>query len=117
MDYTAGGSDEVDKPTSSGANAKDNKKIKKEIPKSELSSAVQDLIGLICDIKTMEESVIEMEYDTKKAPLGKITTDQIRAGYKALKKVSDCINNNKTSGQEITAACNDFYTRIPHEFG
>ena len=26
--------------------------------------------------------MIEMEYDTKKAPLGKITTDQIRAGYK-----------------------------------
>ena len=38
---------------------------------------VKDLIKLICDIKTMEQSVIEMEYDTKKAPLGKITTEQV----------------------------------------
>merc|ERR1719509_571147 len=65
----------------------------------------------------MEQSVIEMEYDTKKAPLGKITTDQIRAGYKALKKISTCIEGNKTSGKDIVEACNDFYTRIPHEFG
>ena len=25
----------------------------------------------------MEQSVVEMEYDTKKAPLGKITTEQV----------------------------------------
>jgi poly [ADP-ribose] polymerase len=44
---------------------------------SQLELAVQELISLICDIKTMEQSVVEMEYDTKKAPLGKITTEQV----------------------------------------
>jgi poly [ADP-ribose] polymerase len=42
-----------------------------------LEKAVQDLIALICDIRQMEQTVVEMEYDTKKAPLGKITTEQV----------------------------------------
>jgi len=91
----------------------------KEVEKveSKLPNSVQELIKLICDIKTMEEAVIEMKYDTKKAPLGKITVEQIKAGYSALKKISECVENGKTSGSEIVQACNDFYTRIPHEFG
>ncbi len=32
---------------------------------------MQDLINLISDIKSMEETVVEMKYDAKKAPLGK----------------------------------------------
>ena len=64
----------------------------------------------------MEEVVIEMEYDTKKAPLGKITVEQIRAGYQALKRISECVEQGETR-QELLQACNDFYTRIPHEFG
>ena len=50
----------------------------RELPVSSLETQVQDLIKLICDISTMEQSVVEMEYDTKKAPLGKITTEQVR---------------------------------------
>ncbi len=42
---------------------------------------------------------------------------KIKAGYEALKRISDCIDKGKKSGGEITQACNDFYTRIPHEFG
>ena len=30
----------------------------------------QALIQLICDVKAMEEAVVEMKYDAKKAPLG-----------------------------------------------
>jgi len=98
----------------------DFKPVKKESePASEstLPKAVQDLISLICNIQTMEQAVMEMEYDTKKAPLGKVTTEQISAGYQSLKNISDCINKGKISGPEIIEACNDFYTRIPHEFG
>ena len=96
--------------------------VKKEIkdePKvdSKLPANVQDLISLICNIKTMEEAVIEMQYDTKKAPLGKITVEQIKAGYSALKRISECVEAGKTTGNVILQACNDFYTRIPHEFG
>ena len=91
--------------------------VKEEAVESKLPANVQDLISLICNIKTMEEAVIEMKYDTKKAPLGKITVEQIKAGYVALKKISECVEEGKSSGRELLQACNDFYTRIPHEFG
>lgn len=33
----------------------------------------------------------EMKYDARRAPLGKLTPSQIKAGYAALKEVSDCV--------------------------
>ncbi|KAI8496848.1 Poly [ADP-ribose] polymerase 2 [Branchiostoma belcheri] len=89
------------------------KKIKLE---SKLDKRVQSLIELICNIQTMEDAVKEMKYDTKKAPLGKLTKQQIKLGYKALKQIESCLNG-KTAGSKLLQACNDFYTRIPHDFG
>lgn len=43
-------------------------------PKSQLDLRVQELLKLICDVQTMEEMMIEMKYDTKRAPLGKTRT-------------------------------------------
>ncbi|XP_052476232.1 poly [ADP-ribose] polymerase 2 isoform X2 [Carassius gibelio] len=82
----------------------------------QLNSKVQSLLELICDLKAMEECVLEMKFDTKKAPLGKLTTDQIRAGYASLKKIEECLKK-KNSNKELLDACNQFYTRIPHDFG
>lgn len=64
----------------------------------------------------MEECVLEMKFDTRKAPLGKLTTEQIRAGYAALKKIEECLKK-KGSNRDLLDACNQFYTRIPHDFG
>ncbi|CAN9503018.1 unnamed protein product [Ophioblennius macclurei] len=83
---------------------------------SKLDVKVQMLLELICNIKTMEECVLEMKFDVKKAPLGKLTTEQIRAGYQALKNIEDCLKN-KGNSQLLLEACNQFYTRIPHDFG
>ncbi len=41
-----------------------------EIKPCQLNSKVQSLLELICDIKAMEECVLEMKFDIKKAPLG-----------------------------------------------
>ncbi|XP_041376216.1 poly [ADP-ribose] polymerase 2-like [Gigantopelta aegis] len=112
MDYSSGNQeeDEVD------ASLKKESSINGSLPDSKLDKRLQDLINLICDVKSMEEAVTEMKYDAKKAPLGKLTTNQIKAGYSALKKIEQCVNN-KDFGQHLTQACNEFYTRIPHEFG
>uniref|UniRef100_A0A3Q3B584 Poly [ADP-ribose] polymerase n=1 Tax=Kryptolebias marmoratus TaxID=37003 RepID=A0A3Q3B584_KRYMA len=83
---------------------------------SKLDAKVQSLLELICDLKAMEECVLEMKFDTKKAPLGKLTSEQIRAGYVALKKIEDCLKK-KGGNRELLEACNQFYTRIPHDFG
>ena len=48
---------------------------------------------------------------------GKITSEQLKAGYESLKEISEQIKAGKTSGPTLLQACNDFYTRIPHEFG
>ncbi|XP_067109063.1 poly [ADP-ribose] polymerase 2 [Osmerus mordax] len=83
---------------------------------SQLDVKIQSLLELICDIKAMEECVLEMKFDTRKAPLGKLTVEQIRAGYAALKKIEECVKR-KGSSRELLEACNQFYTRIPHDFG
>uniref|UniRef100_A0A671LED4 Poly [ADP-ribose] polymerase n=1 Tax=Sinocyclocheilus anshuiensis TaxID=1608454 RepID=A0A671LED4_9TELE len=87
-----------------------------EIKPCQLNSKVQSLLELICDLKAMEECVLEMKFDTKKAPLGKLTTEQIRAGYASLKRIEECLKKKK-SNKELLDACNQFYTRIPHDFG
>ena len=47
---------------------------------------------------------------------GRLTSDQIKAGYAALKKIDYCVDQ-KDYGPRLMEACNDFYTRIPHYFG
>ncbi|KAM8850853.1 poly [ADP-ribose] polymerase 2 isoform 1-T1 [Spinachia spinachia] len=81
-----------------------------------LDVKIQSLLELICDIKAMEECVLEMKFDTRKAPLGKLTTEQIRAGYVALKNIEACLKK-KGNSRDLLEACNQFYTRIPHDFG
>ena len=48
--------------------------------------------------------------------IGKLTKSQIKAGYTALKKIEACITRGQT-GDQLTRACDEFYTRIPHNFG
>uniref|UniRef100_A0A8C8S3J5 Poly [ADP-ribose] polymerase n=1 Tax=Pelusios castaneus TaxID=367368 RepID=A0A8C8S3J5_9SAUR len=85
-------------------------------PASQLDPRVRALVGLVCDPRTMEETVLEMKYDTKKAPLGKLTAEQIRAGFQSLQKVEEVL---RASGarRALLEACNEFYTRVPHDFG
>ncbi|XP_076469842.1 poly [ADP-ribose] polymerase 2-like [Babylonia areolata] len=109
LDYSAKGEDQLD-----AGDAEDEGDS--QAPESKLHLKVKDLVKLICDVKSMEEAVVEMKYDAKKAPLGKLTKKQIKAGYEALKEVETLINQ-KDFGRNLTDACSIFYTRIPHDFG
>jgi len=53
---------------------------------SVLDERVQNLIKLIFNIESMKQSLIEMELDLKKMPLGKLSKNHIQKGYKVLKK-------------------------------
>ncbi|CAH8641174.1 unnamed protein product [Heterobilharzia americana] len=121
------------------------KKKTKEV-KSKLSVAVQILMQLICNMNNMEQVMAELKYDSRRAPLGKLSSSQIRAGYTALDNVSKIIGalsalsqssdpekETKSKGrvkrvkanasdkrkleEQLLSACSDFYTRIPHDFG
>ncbi|XP_062511344.1 poly [ADP-ribose] polymerase 2-like [Corticium candelabrum] len=96
--------DKVDGPedTSSQIDTKPTK------PTSHLDTRLQQLTELICNVKAMEETVVEMKYDTKKAPLGKLTKDQIKAGYVALKRIESCIRANDYGDSLVRFVCKLF---------
>ena len=55
-----------------------------------------------------------MTYDANKAPLGKLTKEQIKAGNLALNKIENLVNKKgleKSDDGPLQQACNDFYTR------
>jgi len=132
MDHNQEEVDNLVKKEEEKDKGEENGQKEEKVPDSKLEERVQELIKLICDVETMEQTMIEMQYDTKKMPLGKITQQQIKAGYEALKRIADIIDGQNEAGKKsgsrgsgasggghsgLLNACNDFYTRIPHEFG
>lgn len=95
--------------------AKKPKLQRKEVP-CKLDPRIEKVIDLIFNISEFEACMKEMEYDVSKAPLGKLTTKQIRAGYQTLKKIEECIKSGAKRSL-LSEACSEFYTRIPHDFG
>ncbi|CAG9537634.1 unnamed protein product [Cercopithifilaria johnstoni] len=83
---------------------------------SKLDPYLQHLLNIICDIRAMEETMTELEYDATKAPLGKVTDEQIKAGYAALTKIEEHIKKKNFSSGFVEAV-NNYYTKIPHFFG
>jgi poly [ADP-ribose] polymerase len=69
MDYSTGGKTE-EEVKEEMEDLDEPKKEQKPIPESTLDDRVQTLLKLICDIRAMEETVTELEYDAVKAPLG-----------------------------------------------
>ncbi|CAG0894677.1 unnamed protein product [Cyprideis torosa] len=106
--------DEVDAKTKNDGD--DGRRDEKKEVKSKLDERVQELIQKICDINTMRQSMVEMKYDANKAPLGKLTEEQIKAGYLALAEIVKCLEVGK-SRSCLVQANNEYYTRIPHFFG
>ena len=96
-------------------NVMPDKPLKNEVP-SKLHSKVQEVMKFLFDIVEFEQTVKEMQYDVKKAPLGKLTEKQIKAGYLSLKKVEKHLKT-ANFGKALQNACSEFYTRIPHDFG
>merc|ERR1719361_158841 len=86
-----------------------------------LADAVQELIRLICDVKAMELAAVDVQFDTKKTPLGKISADQIKAGYAALNEISHILKADQSASiskrRQLTEISSEFYTRIPHFTG
>ena len=97
------------------------------IPESTLDKRVQNLIGLICNVRAMEEALLEMKFDAKKNPLGnilfifvvlwralifvgKLSSAQIKAGYAALKDIEAFIKTNNFNAAFVEAN-NTYYTR------
>ena len=89
--------------------------VKKNNSASKLDLKLQELMKMIFDVSEWERSMTDLGFDVKKSPLGKLTKAQVKAGYETLKRVAAIIDTKNKAGLE--AACSEFYTRIPHNFG
>lgn len=80
---------------------------------SKLDKRIQYFLGLISDTTMMTQTLLSMDIDTKKMPLGKISKQQILLAQNVLKNISENIKN----GQENIELSNEFYTYIPYACG
>eukprot|EP00005_Dracoamoeba_jomungandri_P000909 CAMPEP_0174254406 /NCGR_PEP_ID=MMETSP0439-20130205/3732_1 /TAXON_ID=0 /ORGANISM="Stereomyxa ramosa, Strain Chinc5" /LENGTH=1042 /DNA_ID=CAMNT_0015335969 /DNA_START=19 /DNA_END=3144 /DNA_ORIENTATION=- len=87
---------------------------------STLPARVQNIISLIFDIQLMKNTMVELEVDIKKMPLGKLTKEHIQKGYQALTDIQNILASSDTDNvkrAKLLDCTNKFYTLIPHDFG
>jgi len=66
----------------------------------------------------MEESLLAMEIDLKKMPLGNLSKQRIQMGYQVLTEIDDVIKiDGPKKASDLLRLTNQFYTFIPHDFG
>ncbi|KAI8821830.1 poly polymerase catalytic domain-containing protein [Fimicolochytrium jonesii] len=110
------GDDLEDNKESKASEDGDAVKEEVKVPDSKLPSRVQDLISLIFNVEMMTQSMVEIGYDAKKLPLGKLTKTNIKKGYNALAAISDELAKPKPSRDVLIELSSLFYTIIPHVF-
>ncbi|KAJ3319355.1 Poly [ADP-ribose] polymerase 2 [Boothiomyces sp. JEL0866] len=92
-------------------------KVERKIPDSKLEQPVKDLIDLIFNTKMMEQQMMEIGYDAKKMPLGKLSKAHIQKGYNVLTRIGDVIRDTPGNYSKLQDLSSEFYTIIPHAFG
>jgi len=90
---------------------------KRESSASKLDKRVQDVVSMIFDIKAMEHTLVELEFDVKKMPLGKLSKKTVKDGYAILKEIEQVLNSSKKDSSTLAELSSKFYTVIPHNFG
>jgi predicted DNA-binding WGR domain protein len=88
-----------------------------DMPASKLPSSVQALVKMIANTADMTQSMKELEIDTNKMPLGKISKKQIKDAFQFLKDIETELKKPKPDHSTIVSATSMFYTLIPHDFG
>ena len=63
----------------------------------------------------MEDSIVSVNVDLQKMPLGELSKETVIRGYSILRKLEDAIKAESRS--EFTQLSSQFYTVIPHNFG
>ncbi|KAK7198452.1 Poly(ADP-ribose) polymerase-like protein [Novymonas esmeraldas] len=113
MDIDYGTDDDDEEEDDGPAKKKAKSESAAPVP-SKLPSETQDLIHMISSVTAMSNTLRELSIDTKRMPLGKISKEQIKNAYGALKRIETELAKKKPSVEQATS---DFYTLIPHDFG
>uniref|UniRef100_A0A0D3ASC2 Poly [ADP-ribose] polymerase n=1 Tax=Brassica oleracea var. oleracea TaxID=109376 RepID=A0A0D3ASC2_BRAOL len=82
---------------------------------SKLDPQVAKFISLICNVTMMAQQMMELGYNAKELPLGKLSQSTISKGYEVLQRISEMIERYDRARLEELSG--EFYTVIPHDFG
>ena len=86
-----------------------------------LEKPLANLIRLIFDLKSMNQQIMKIGYDSDKIPLGQLSPQVISQGYKFLKNLENIIGNTidkkSINTKEIYDLSSKYFTIIPHNFG
>lgn len=99
---------------------KDPTKLDAPEAASKLDVRVQNFLKLVTDTKTMDKTMISLDIDTKKLPLGKLSQSQIDKGYEILNSIKTKLKQSE--GKTLTQSDKDefmdmssaYYTIIPY---
>eukprot|EP01065_Artemidia_motanka_P037986 TRINITY_DN46869_c0_g1_i1.p1 TRINITY_DN46869_c0_g1~~TRINITY_DN46869_c0_g1_i1.p1 ORF type:complete len:973 (+),score=404.17 TRINITY_DN46869_c0_g1_i1:62-2920(+) len=93
-----------------------------------LDDPTQKLMTLLFDIKEMEAALMQMEIDTRKMPLGKLSKATLKSGLSALTDITKVLDQHpdgfddlepdekRRQKAKLAGLANKFYTLIPHVF-
>ena len=87
--------------------------IPKKETKSQLDDKIQHLLTLIGNQELLSETLIRLEIDAQKMPLGKISPSQIQKAYTILKQLQLLIQSNQPAESQLMALSSQFYMHIP----
>ena len=87
----------------------ESKSVTDSVSEEHLDERVEHLMKLISNTTYMTNSLIQLEIDISKMPLGKIKQSQIDQAYEILNKINKNLGNNNL----LVKLSSEFYTLIP----
>ncbi|KAF3914849.1 hypothetical protein ABW20_dc0104607 [Dactylellina cionopaga] len=98
----------------------ERKKVKKEgddeVIECKLHEETQIVMNLIFNKDFMQQSMANLNYDSKKLPLGRLNKNTLTQGYNQLKGISEALASSSNRGV-LESLTNRYYSIIPHSFG
>lgn len=81
-----------------------------------LDNATKRFVELIFDLKVMTDELKELEIDTEKMPLGKISKKNIGDAFSALKSLQEALTEADEAKRRtlLVSGSNRFYSFVPH---
>ena len=98
---------------------KDNLDIEDNNNDEGLEKPIANLLRLVFDLKSFNQQMQNIGYDSDKIPLGQLSSEVIDEGYKYLNELEKIIEDKNKSNysNQIYDLSSKYYTLIPHNFG
>jgi len=86
--------------------------------RTSLPKAVVDLVSLLFDKTLLSQTMVEMDLDLSKMPLGQLSRHHLERAMGVLTSLQDLLQQQKkVKPAKLLAVSNQFYSMIPHDCG